>query len=391
MLLAPGNSIHSRRVLSWLQERGCSVLFVDAQDAEVVGDVLHVPYPCVPEQRLYNLLGWNRSFRLTNWAVGIRLRRLYRRFRPDVVHVQWVDARAYQCFYAGLRPLVLTVWGSDVNHLFRPNADVRYRRCIGEALAGADRVLADTPEMKQKCSTLAGRAVGVELLPFGIDTRRFAPRYAEAARAWRRKLNVPDGAKVFLSMRGFEARYGHHLILEAFHQALPRCQSPCVLVFKKFNQAMGLHDNALYEPQVRARIEELGIGRLVRWVDHLPYSSLPELYAFADAIVNYPEMDAFPVTFLEAAASGTPVISTGLPAYEGTFVERYFTLVEPGRIDQLADALATFVNESSEARSVAVDEARRTVVRDFDEAVVADRLLDIYKSLRKPIPVSVSA
>jgi glycosyltransferase involved in cell wall biosynthesis len=390
-MLAPGNSIHSRRSLSWLLERGCSVLFVDAQNPEGKGDVRHAPYPHVPEQKIYNLLGWKRSFRLKNWAVGMRLRRLCRRFRPDVVHVHWVDHRAYQCLFAGLRPLVLSVWGSDVNHLFRPNADPRYRRCIGEALAGADRVLADTPEMEEKCSALAGRAVRVELLPYGIDTRRFAPRDPEAARAWRRKLDVPDGAKVLLSMRGFEARYGHHLILEAFHQALPRCQSQCALVFKKFNQGITPHNNAMYEPQVRARIEELGLGRLVRWVDHLPYSLLPEMYAFADAIVNYPEMDAFPVTFLEAAASETPVISTGLPSYKGTFAERCFTLVEPGRIDQLADALAAFVNEPPGTRAAALAEARRTVECDFEEAVIADRLLDIYKALREPTPVSVSA
>jgi glycosyltransferase involved in cell wall biosynthesis len=378
-MLAPGNSIHSRRAFTWLLKRGCTVLFADARDPEVGGGQ-YVPYPQAGWRRLYRLAGWKRSFRLENWEVSLRLRRLCRRFRPDVVHVHWVDRRAYQCFRAGLRPLVLSVWGSDVNGLFEADADARDRRCVGEVLAGADQILADAPDMPGKCSALAGREVRVDLLPYGIETRRFAPGRAGDARAWRQRLGVPDGAKVLLSMRGFDRRYGHHLILEAFSQAQRLCRTPAVLVFKTFNQGIGGYDRG-YESEVRARAEALGVGPLVRWMGDLPYDRLPEVYAFADAVVNYPAMDGFPVTFLEAAASGTPVISAALPGYRGTFAERCFTMVEPGHIDRLAEAIAAFVNEPAGARAAAVAEARAAVQRDFDEAVVADRLLGLYKSL----------
>jgi glycosyltransferase involved in cell wall biosynthesis len=369
-------------LLSWLLERGCSVLFVDEQDPAVEGNVQYVPYPRVRDRErwLYQLFGWNRSFRLENWALGVRLRRLSQRFRPDVVHVHWVDQRAYQCFAAGLRPLVLSVWGTDVNHLFQADADPRHRRCVGEALAGADCILADAPDMKDKCPALAGCKVRVEILPYGIDTRRFTPGRAQASEAWRRKLEIPEGAKVLLSMRGFDRRYGHHLILDAFHRALGRCQAPCVLVFKTFKQGMGDYP-AAYEAEVRTRAEAPRVAHLVRWVGDVPYAQIPEVYAFADAVINYPEMDAFPVTFLEAAASETPVITSALSSYRGTFAERCFRLVEPGRLDQLAEAIAAFVNEPAVARAAALAEARRQVERDYDEAVLAERLLHLYKGL----------
>jgi glycosyltransferase involved in cell wall biosynthesis len=385
-MLAPGDSIHSRRALSWLLARGCSVLFVDGQDPETEGNVRHVAYPRVrdSERWLYRRFGWSRSLRLEKWAVGVRLRWLHHRFRSDVVHVHYADQRAYQCFEAGLRPLVLSVWGSDVNDLFRPDADPRDRRRAGEALAGADRVLADAPDMVEKCSALAGRPVRVELLPYGIDTKRFASQRAEAGKSWREKLGVPDGARVLLSMRGLERRYGHHLILEAFHGALGLCRAACVLVFKKFKEG-GAYD-AAYEAELRARAEALGVAPLVRWAGHVPYDQLPEVYASANALVNYPETDAFPVMFLEAAASGTPVITTALPSYKGTFAEQCFRLVEPGRVDRLAEAIAAFVNEPAAARADALVVARRAVERDFDEAVTAERLLGIYRGLRHPRP-----
>lgn len=385
MMLAPGNSIHSQRALGWLLRRNCDVLFVDAVKPEASDQFRYAPYPRVREKRLYQLLGWDRSFRLENWAVGVRLRRLARRFRPDVVHVHWVDQRAYQCFFAGLRPLVLSVWGTDVNHLFRPDADPRQRRCIGAALAGADRVTADAPDMPEKCSALAEGPVRVDLMPYGIDTRRFAPGHAAAARAWRERLGVPAGAKVLLSMRGFERRYGHHLILEAFAQALPFCRVPSVLVFKTFNRSVGAAI-AAYQDELRGRAAALGVTDRVRWLDDLAYEELPGIYAAADAVLNYPEQDAFPVTFLESAASGTPVISTALPSYRGTIAERFFTLVGPCRIDLLAAAIAAFVNEPPGTRAAALAEARRVVARDFDESVLADRLVETYGQLGRLRP-----
>jgi glycosyltransferase involved in cell wall biosynthesis len=387
MMLAPGNSIHSKRSLSWLLERGCSVLFLDEQDPkpEDPEHFQYVPYPQVhrAEKRLYKLLGWKWSLRMEKWATEMRLRRIRRRFRPDVVHVHWIDHRAHACFCAGLRPLILSVWGSDINNLLLPDADPQHVRSVGDALAGADQVLADAPDMQDKCSQLAGRPVKVEMLPYGIDTQKFRPGLDDAAKSWRQDLGVPEGVKVLLSMRLFFHRYGHHLILEAFAQALGRFHSQSILVFKTTNSGMSPYDTE-YEAEVRTRAGDLGISHLIRFAGDVPYEQMPEIYAFADAIVNYPCRDAFPVTFLEAAASEKPVITIGLSSYRGTFAERFFRMVEPGRIDELADAMVEFVNEPASRRAESLTEARRIVEREYDETVVVDRLLRMYKRFCTP-------
>jgi glycosyltransferase involved in cell wall biosynthesis len=137
----------------------------------------------------------------------LKLRRLQSRFKADVVHVHWADHRAVACAAASLRPLVLSVKGSDVNRLLQPGADETKRRDVGDALAAAGLIFVDSPDMPQKCAQMAGCAVRPAILPLGIDTNLFRPASSEVARACRQRLDVPDDAILFMSSRAWGALY----------------------------------------------------------------------------------------------------------------------------------------------------------------------------------------
>ncbi len=381
LLFAPGTSVHSRRFTNWLLQHGCEVVFVDGKAPEPTPRerFQYVPYPSARAKPYYQWMGWKISYRLELWSILAKLRRLAKQYRPDVAHVHWVDYRAYHCAEARLRPLALTVWGSDVNEALLPIFDRFYRQNIGKALASADVVFVDSPDMPEKCAQLAGRPVRTELLPLGIDTARFRPAPA-AAEEWRKLLAIPSDAKVLFSNRAFGKKYNHDLILQAFAQARSRFQTEAVLLFKTYS---GVADpvSPVYAQEIRQLAEQLGVTPWVRWMDEVPYDRLPSLYSLADAVVNYPAMDAFPVSFLEAAAAECPVITVRLPSYHGTFADKYFRTVEPWRVADLADRMAEVVNESPGQRQQGLSEARRVVEQEFDEAVSAQRLLNVYRSL----------
>jgi len=308
------------------------------------------------------------------------LRLLWQRIRPDLVHVHWVDHRAYHCIKARLRPLVLSVWGTDINKHFLPDAKPENSRIIGQTLAYADRVIVETPFMAERCDLLAGRKVNTEVLVLGVNTKLFQPGYDRAAIEWRRKLAVPIDSRVLLSPRGWAKLYGHHLILEAFSQARSRLKTNVVLAFIVYNRS-SYSESIAYEIELRRRAEELDIAQWVRWIDEVPMARLPEIYAFADVVINFPNMDSFPFTFLEAAACKRPVISCRLPSYRDTFAERYFRMVEPGSIVELADAIVEVLNEDPTRRSDMLSEARLVVEQKYDESIYATRLFKIYRDL----------
>jgi glycosyltransferase involved in cell wall biosynthesis len=382
LMLADGSSIHARRALDWHLQHGCEVTFVDFQDPRPGGAerYRYLPYPGLRGARyLQKLLGQSLTGWLAARTAARRLNGIYRSVRPDVVHLYQIDHRAHHCFLAGLRPLVLSSWGTDINQHFTATADPDYRSRTATALAAADLVIADAADIVAKCSRLAGRTLPAALLPFGVNTELFRPGYEEAALAWRTKLGIPADARVLFSIRALTPLYGHHHVLEAFHKAQPRFRSSTFLAFKAYNN-QGASE---YEHQLRHHAEQLGLADRVRWSEGVPFEQLPALYAAADVIVNYPAMDGFPVTFLEAAACERPVVSNRLPSYAGTLAEKFFRLVEPEDPGALAEGLADAANEAVQDRKLGLAQARAVVENEYSETVTANRLMELYRRLAR--------
>jgi glycosyltransferase involved in cell wall biosynthesis len=375
LILADGTSIHSRRILDWHLAQGCDVTFVDFHDPlpEGAPRYRYLPYPGLRGGSvLRKALGKRAAGRITAWASARGLRRIWSATAPDVVHLYQIDSRAYHCCLAGIRPIVLSSWGTDINQHFTGTVDPGQRRRTARALAAADLVIADADDVLQKCLRLAGRSVPTERLVLGIDTTLFQPGYQDEARAWRARAGIPPDAPLLFSIRALTPLYGHHHVLAAFAQALPQLPPATVLVFKAYND----HGEAAYKAQLRLQAEHLGVLDRVRWTAGVPFRELPGLYAAADLVVNYPSMDGFPVTFLEAAACERQVLTNRLPAYAGTFAEANFWLVEPGEIAALAAAMASALSQPA-SRAVR-RAAREVVVREYDERVTVQRLMAAY-------------
>lgn len=163
--------------------------------------------------------------------------------------------------------------------------------------------------------------------------------------------------------------------MRAFAQAYHRVGKPLVLVLVGMGrmqrpQRLGqeVHDLGV----------RLGVGHAIRWIPQVPYRDMPAVYALADIIVNYPHHDAFPSTLLEAAACARPVITSDLPAYRNTFVERYCRLVEPQNSAALADALVEMANGGAASWAPTVQQALQAVLTEHEENSQKQRLMALY-------------
>lgn len=377
LLLAPGFSVHSRRFVHMLLDAGHSVTLVDTLDPFPQGltEYAFIPYP-----GLYGLgkSGSRITNRLGHWFVPALLRLIWQRVKPDVVHVQWVDERATYCAQARLRPLILSCWGSDINDLFAPgHTDERQRRRIAKAVAAANHVTADSPEVLERCETLVGHELPTSLFYFGIDLGTFKPGYSQEAQASRQKLGISPNASVILSPRTLRPLMGHHHILEAFAQIAHEPSVPeAVLVIKRF-----LPSDAGYENALRQQAAALGVEDRLYWLDEVPNDTMPVHYALSDVIVNYPEQDGFPVTFFEAAACKRTVISADLPAYRGVFGPEDFELVPPGNPVELAGALRAILIEDPARTQQRIEHAFSRVQQIGERSACFKVIENIYQEV----------
>jgi glycosyltransferase involved in cell wall biosynthesis len=364
--------IHCRRYVRLLQLAGCDVTLIEHSgfESHPIPGVDHRSYP-----RRMRRLDWLLTTRALSFSHKRRLEPLLRSANADVCHVQWLDERVMDVSLAGGRPLVVTAWGSDLNVPLQmaPSNPVRQR--IGAALRALDLLIVDCDDSASAANELAGVEVPVASLPIGIDTQLFQPDLPKERDQWRKQFQIEPDALVFLSGRQLGAIYRPAEIIEAFARMPAAARQRSYLIMRTFGHSVG---TSLHSLQQLTR--SLGIEQRVRWIGGMPYEQQPGLFVAADFMVNFPQMDAFPVTFLESLACGVPVLTNRLKSYESNGATAYLNFAKEDSVSALSATMAAALDDVAGLRARAAG-GREHVVQNFDERISAARLKEIYDSV----------
>jgi glycosyltransferase involved in cell wall biosynthesis len=381
LLVADFNVVHSRRYLDLIQKAGCDVTLLDVRRATPLSRLSAKNYYLWPrrggERVTRRLIGPRLAANLSEAMVRLQLRLLWMITRPDIVHVQWVDDRAWSFARAGISPLVLTAWGTDLNILAQEsNFDTITRQRKAEAISKAALLIADSQSIVDIANCLVMSPIPSILLPLGIDTELFRPGMKAAAVNWRRELGIPDHARVVLSPRALKQNYNHHIILRAFARTVLNRNIDAYLVFKAYDCI-----NKDYITELNTIASDCGIRYRVRIVDEVPYERLPSFYAMGEFAINFPVMDAFPVTFLECLACELPVLTNRLPAYENFGMSPYLQFTGAPTEEFLEAGISDLLSSAHIRQDMS--RARSYVSDNFDETVVAHCLARAYDNVLK--------
>ncbi len=342
--------------------------------------------------RRYDVTG--ESFWTLGWLPR-RIRGAVDAFAPDVVHLHWIGGGFLPvAALRGLgRPVVWTLrdmWGFTGGCHYTAGCR-RYETACGacpQLRSGReDDVSRATARRKQhlwrdvpmtlvpisnwlagcaRRSTVLGRH-RIEVIPNGIDVRRFRPvPRAEARAAWDfspSKRYILFGALGALA----DARKGYHELVEAARILAHDCWSTRA------------------ELVVFGDLAPEGAGELAlpaRFLGHIDDDDrLAQLYSAGDVMVTPSLQEAFGKTLIEAMACGTPVV-----AFDGTgpadIVVHHETgwLAAQGNAADLAAGISWCLSDP--ARTAALGTAaRRRAEALFDIDVVAGRYRALYERL----------
>jgi hypothetical protein len=110
----------------------------------------------------------------------------------------------------------------------------------------------------------------------------------------------PD-ATVLISARQSGANYRPSEVVRAFAALDCTDRKQTYLIVRTFG-----HGIAVSITELHRLADKLNISDQVTSIAVVEYSQLPGLYAASDIAINFPIMDAFPVTFLECFSCGLP-------------------------------------------------------------------------------------
>jgi colanic acid/amylovoran biosynthesis glycosyltransferase len=267
---------------------------------------------------------WNweakQAAAIEEWLQRLQIRAVLAEYGPTGVAM--MDA----CERTGI-PLVVHFHGYDA---FREDVVAEYQGDYQKLFAKCAALIANTNSMKNR---LMGLGAPVHLIlrnPVGVDTEKFTPTSPEA--------NPP----LFLAVGRFVNKKAPYLTLMAFHQA---CQRAPGL------QLTMVGDGPLWEACVRLS-DLLGISDRVDFLGIRTSSEIVELMGSARGFVQHSltsfdgDSESLGVVFLEAGASGLPVVATRHDGIPEVVVEgETGILVDEGDVEGMAEAMVLLASD----------------------------------------------
>lgn len=118
---------------------------------------------------------------------------------------------------------------------------------------------------------------------------------------------------------------------------------------------------------------------LVQWLGHV--DDMPGLFASVDAVILPSYREGLPKGLIEAGASGLPLVTTDVPGCREVVTNEVDGLLVPARdAEALARAIAR-LHDDPALRARLGAAARETALREFDERIVIERTVGVYREV----------
>ena len=290
--------------------------------------------------------------------------------RATIMHGHWVIPNGVMAAAAARTlPVVISVHGSDVFVAERHAVAALLAR---RAFRRAGAVTACSDDLHRRAVALGADPARTETVPYGVDTRRFAPDLVARSEV-RASLGVGSSPLLFAGGR-LVSKKGFEYLIDAVRALAPAHPGLLLAI---------AGDGDLAAP-LRARAE----GLPVRFLGNQSQDAVARFAAAADVVVvpsirdDAGNVDGLPNIALEALASATPVVATVAGGLPQAITDGDNGLLVPERdAAALAAAIERVIASPDAARELGA-RARRRIEREYSWQRTAELMVAAYARAR---------
>jgi glycosyltransferase involved in cell wall biosynthesis len=342
-----GSERHLLTLLPALATRGVDVSFVGLDDPRGVLDPFYaqlgasVPFVRLPAPRDLDPV------------LAVRLPRIVRSLRPDLVHTHLVHADVYGAIAPGTR-LVSTKHNPDP---FRAGPYRLVERALGRR---ATRIVAISDALRRFCVEQVGLpAAKIDVVHYGLDD--LPSPWADNP-----QVAVPDGARVLLAVSRLAPQKRLETAIRAL-RAVRGAQEGVVLVVLGEGPERRALASLAAELGLTDAVFMLGrVGDVAGW------------YRRSELLVHPASWEGFGLAILEAMLAGRPVVAASGTSADELVAGGLTGLLVPGDdADALASAIVSLLSDPGRAREMGrAGQARAQA--EFSVQRMVERTLTVY-------------
>jgi phosphatidylinositol alpha-1,6-mannosyltransferase len=301
-------------------------------------------------------------------SVSNRMRRLIERNDIDTV---WFGAAAPLALMApvardaGAGRVIASTHGHEVGWSMLPLARTALRR-IG---TGTDVVTYVSRYTRGRFASAFGAHAALEHVPPGVDVDRFVPD--EVARAKMRARYRLGERPVVVCVSRLVPRKGQDMLIRAMPSIRQRVPGAALVIV----------GGGPYSSTLRRLAHSFGVGQHVVFTDGVPGDELPAYHAMAD-VFAMPcrtrgaglDVEGFGIVFLEASATGVPVVAGRSGGAPETVLDGQTGLVVDGwDVGAIAASVSDLLADPDRAARMGAA-GRQWVVDNWQWSTQAERL-----------------
>ncbi|SOJ55896.1 GDP-mannose-dependent alpha-(1-6)-phosphatidylinositol monomannoside mannosyltransferase [Mycobacterium simulans] len=322
----------------------------------------------------YRVVRHPSTLMLPGPTVDIRMRSLIAEQHIDTV---WFGAAAPLALLAprarqaGATRVMASTHGHEVGWSMLPVARSVLRR-IGD---GTDTVTFVSRYTRSRFAPAFGPAASLEYLPPGVDSDRFRPD--PAARAELRERYRLGERPTVVCVSRLVPRKGQDVLIKALPLIRRRVDGAALVIV----------GGGPYLETLRKLAHDRGVADHVTFTGGVPGDELPAHHALAD-VFAMPcrtrgagmDVEGLGIVFLEASATGVPVIagqSGGAP--ETVQHNKTGQVVDGNSVDKVADAVSELLNDRDRAAAMGAA-GREWVTAEWRWDRLAARLADLLRA-----------
>ena len=246
-------------------------------------------------------------------------------------------------------------------------------------VAAADRHFVVSRQGQDQLARQFGVQAGI--VGNGVDTARYAPVETAQDAILRASLGLGSGP-VLLAIGGIEERKNTIRTLQAFQIVRARHGSTQLVIAG----GASLLDHDAYRQAFGAMRREMQLPETaIRITGPLPQSAMPALYRAADALIFPSVREGFGIAVLEAAACGTPIVTSRMPPFTEYLADDDVAWCDPYDFASIAQAILSALDPRLRAKLIARGH-RMAARHDWGKTAAAH--LQVYEQMQERAPAA---